>query len=382
MKILIVTRSLPHHQIGGMEAVAWDLARAFAGEGEDVVVLTTPVSGRPETFEEEGVVVRTISAPPARYSRQWWRETRRLYRSELEGAFDVILSVSAGARSMVKERAARGRRPFFFLQAHGTAWGELKSKLRLRRPLPAIKAIRNLVALWSDRAYRGFDGVVAVGGKVAADLAAFPTSTIIGGLPVTKIENGIDEQRFGFRLTDRERIRAQHGLDPDQHVVISASRLHPQKGVVEGLEGFAKAAKSDDRLRMLIAGEGPSEQHLRERADALGIADKVTFAGALSREEMPAYLSAADVFLFPTKRIEGLPMNLLEALANGLPLVISPELGSDWPQSYVAPASDTALLGSRILEAVGQRAHKSLLPERRTLRYCAAAYLDLFRQAA
>ena len=324
------------------------------------------------------MTVRTLAVRSGRYSRQWWRETARLYDSDVRDRFDIVLSVSAGARSMVRRRARRGSRPYFFLQAHGTAWAEVKSKLRLFTPIALLKAMMDVGAMWRDRAYRLFDGVIAVGEKVARDLAALPTRLIVEGLPVTTIVNGIDERVFAFDAAARRRIRQQHGIGAGDRLVLSASRLHPQKGVLEGLEGFASAAGLDDRLRMLIVGDGPGRADVARRIAALGLGARVILIGGVERGDMPAHLSAADAFLFPTRRHEGLPLNLMEALANGLPLVLSPEAGSGWPESFVAAASDAEAMGANIVQAVDRRGERSLLPGRFSLDTCARAYLDLF----
>jgi glycosyltransferase involved in cell wall biosynthesis len=78
-------------------------------------------------------------------------------------------------------------------------------------------------------------------------------------------------------------------------------------------------ARVDDRAKLVIIGEGPQRERLEELANALGVADRVEFVRWLSREELFVRMSSAEVLLFPS--FEGGGMVVLEAMANGLPVV-------------------------------------------------------------
>ena len=73
-------------------------------------------------------------------------------------------------------------------------------------------------------------------------------------------------------------------------------------------------------MRFLIAGTGPEDAALRDHAAALGIADRVTFAGHVS--DMREVYGKADLLLM-TSRYEGTPLTVLEAMASGVPVVAS-----------------------------------------------------------
>lgn len=95
-----------------------------------------------------------------------------------------------------------------------------------------------------------------------------------------------------------------------------------RKGVYELIEGFAAAAKHNPRLRLCIAGNG-EEQKARTRAQELGVADNVEFAGWIDAKRRNALLAQADIFLLPSHN-EGLPMSVLEAMAWGVPVITTP----------------------------------------------------------
>ncbi len=332
--VVMPVRILPHHDIGGMQAVAWDLARALVRAGVSVTVLTAAIPGRPAAFEEEGVRIRALAGHSCRhYGFGWWTATRRVFEAELIEQCDLLFSVSAAGFGLLRFRERIPQVPFV-MQAHGTSMGEVISRWRLRSVTGVLASLRNIFWIFKDlRAYPRFDAIVAVGGPVARDLAAWPTRGVVAPSRVHVIRNGIDTRHFRPDRDAGRAVRAAIGWSEDLKVVICASRLVRQKGIALGLDAFALLAQSRRDVRYLIVGQGPQWRALRRLALSLGIADLVHFSGGVSREAMPAWLNAADAMLFTTTRIEGEPLNVLEALAVGLPAVVSRHLYRDTPPS-------------------------------------------------
>lgn len=363
-----------------MEIVAWELACGFARKGHDVRILTTQCKELSKESVRESVAIECLPAASGSYSREWWLRSRAMYLERLRLETDIVLSISAAAQSMAKGR--RAGPPYFVAQAHGTAWGEAVSKLRGVNPVNWLRAVANLKAMVEDRTYRSFDSFVAVGESVRKDLCSYPTKYISGSVPVELIPNGIDTEAFTFKESARQKIREKLGLSPTDRVVISTSRLHVQKGLAESLAAFERAAKKNESLRYVIVGTGPMEESLKSAARARGLDGLVKFAGFVPRDQMPAYLSAADIFLFTTFRLEGLPLNLLEALATGLPCIISDHINDpSWGAIGVQP-SDTSAVTNEILKlsdaALDDR--RSRLPPQYSLDVATDRYIELFER--
>ncbi len=77
-----------------------------------------------------------------------------------------------------------------------------------------------------------------------------------------------------------------------------------------------------------IVGDGPYRETLETMVKELGISESVIFHGQKSKDQLPAYYSGADVFLFPSRK-EGMPNAVLEAMSYGLPIIMTPCQGSD-----------------------------------------------------
>lgn len=131
--------------------------------------------------------------------------------------------------------------------------------------------------------------------------------------------NGIDVAKFRFRADARERTREELGLR-GQFVIGSVGRLCQQKNQRFLLNIFAEIVRKRPDSCLLLVGEGEDKAALRQRAERLEIAERVTFYGVSDRVE--ALLWAMDVFVFPSL-FEGLGIAGIEAQAAGLPVVCS-----------------------------------------------------------
>jgi glycosyltransferase involved in cell wall biosynthesis len=102
-------------------------------------------------------------------------------------------------------------------------------------------------------------------------------------------------------------------------------RLSARKGVTLLVDAFADVARTRTDARLLIAGPDEGmESTTRAAVRDLGISDRVVFAGALSGDDRLAALAAADLFALPAIG-EGFSVAVLEALACGVPAILSPE---------------------------------------------------------
>jgi glycosyltransferase involved in cell wall biosynthesis len=101
---------------------------------------------------------------------------------------------------------------------------------------------------------------------------------------------------------------------------ITVTRLVPQKALDVLLKAAARAFDSLPNWRLTVVGEGPLRDELKELAEKLGVAPRVDWLGYV--DEPMAYLRAAKVFML-TSRFEGSPNALLEAMACGLPPIVS-----------------------------------------------------------
>ena len=381
--LVMVTRVLPHHSIGGMQAVAWDLATEFVRQGVAVTVLTAAIPGRPERFTDSGVQIRALRGTAwQHYGRQWWRTTRRVFEDELLSKCDLVFSISAGGFGLLPLQFRAPKLPFV-LQAHGTSIGEIISKWRSRSLRGILTSARNIGWITKDLvAYGKFDTIVTVGRRVAIDFDIWPITHCVDKSRLRLIPNGIDTRIFFPNPGARIRLRRKLGWGDDFHVVASIGRLHKQKGVDLGLDAIALLAKETGKVRYLVVGDGPESHALIAKTKQMDLSGLVHFTGGVARERIADYLNAADTMLFATRRVEGNPLNILEALSVGLPVIASGHLSQTVPPSeqiVLVNQNNAAEVASALKSTFDRKPYRSnFLPPGFSLAESATAYLALF----
>jgi glycosyltransferase involved in cell wall biosynthesis len=172
----------------------------------------------------------------------------------------------------------------------------------------------SLIARASRRAIMRADLVVTVSHALAARLQ--DAVSLGASSRIAVIDMGVDTGVF----RPDPASRASLDLSPQERIILFAGKLVEVKGLDVLLDAFALLRVGAAADRLVLVGDGPLHHVLRERARALDIVDHVTFLGQLSQAEVARWMSAADVFVLPS-RDEGLGLVLLEAMACGTPCV-------------------------------------------------------------
>lgn len=170
--------------------------------------------------------------------------------------------------------------------------------------------------------------------------------------PVEVVPNGIDLQRYDIAAAEvRAAARAARGLSPDDRCVTFVGHEFARKGLAELIDALADLP---DRFQLLVAGgESQDLDRWQEHAGRAGAADRVRFLGL--EKDVPGLLAATDVFCIPS-RYETMPMVALEALASGVPTVVSNRCPA---QAHITPENgrvcevDPASIATALSEAVG-----------------------------
>jgi glycosyltransferase involved in cell wall biosynthesis len=163
---------------------------------------------------------------------------------------------------------------------------------------------------------------------------------------VDHVPNGVDADRFARDGAKGRAFRERMEI-PDGPLLVNTSRLHDQKGHDVLLDAFATLAGAP---RLVLAGAGKREGSLRERAADLGVGERVYFPGHV--DDVPGLLSAADAFVL-SSRFEGMPNNVLEAMAAGLPIVATtvgdvPDMLTDDRDALLCAPDDAGALAERM----------------------------------
>lgn len=140
-----------------------------------------------------------------------------------------------------------------------------------------------------------------------------------GTLPFTIVVDAIPLKKYAFSSQGRKRIRDEYNLG-DRFVVGSVGALINCKNHAFIVRLLPKISELIPSACAILVGEGPGRDGLVTLAKKLGVSDRLLLVG--NQRDVPAYLSAMDVFVFPSVH-EGLGLAQVEAQVNGLPVITS-----------------------------------------------------------
>jgi len=311
--------------VGGLERVVEMLARGHAAAGHEVRVAA--VVGREEhehafvrSLNRAGVEVETLALPG------------RAYLRERAAVLDVCRRVrpsvvhSHGARpDVVDAGVARGLGIPVVTTVHGLTGGGLKNRFYERLQL---------------RAFRRFDGVVAVS-RPLADLLARK------GVPGPRIHIVPNAWSGKTGWLSRAEARAVLGIPADGYYVGWVGRVSREKGPDVLFRALPLLA--DLPLSVVMLGAGPLLDPLRAQARASGLDDRIVCRGLVP--DAARLYAAFNVFVL-SSRTEGTPIALFEAMAAGVPVVSTrvggvPDVVSE-REAVLVPPDDTRALAAAI----------------------------------
>lgn len=326
MRIVLAISSLG---AGGAERVMTLLAGALAARNHEVWLVTLAQSG--DDFFPVDARVRRLGLGLTGDSRNrlhgLWANTRRLHAlrrtvSTIEphavlsfmtsvNVLTIIACIGLRVRIIVSERVDPAS----------------------HREIRIWTGLRSLLYQFADAVVVQTEGI-----------AAWFRRRLWGGTRVVVIPNPVVPQ------TDVE--PSAHGTGP---FLVAAGRLTPQKGFDLLIRAFGSATALTPELKLVIAGEGPEAQSLRDLAAELGLGARVSFPGRVS--ELSRLLKSAVAFILPS-RYEGFPNVLLEALAAGVPCVAADcpgatrEILGNGAYGLVVPPEDSRALADAITRIV------------------------------
>lgn len=351
--------------LGGAERVMSDLATEFTQRGCAVTVLTARWQPDwPAQLQQEKVRVVRLPQPAVRWWGTWryMRAVEHWLRRHRQ-TFDLVYV------SMFKHDAYAALTPDrtwpVVIRAEGAgATGDMHWQLE---------------APWGRRIKRRCFRAEAF----FAPSRAIQTELIAAGYArprIAYVPNGV---RVGRIATAAERNAARQGLaaahlplklPADALLALYTGRLHPGKGLSHLVDAFALVAGRLPTAYLWIAGDGPLRRALLDQIAERHLTGRVVLTGQFDGVE--ELLTAADAYVLPSAE-EGMSVAVLEAMAAGLPVVVSDIPGNralvqHEVQGLIAPVGDATswaaaiervLTGGDAALALGRAAHQRVADE-------------------
>jgi glycosyltransferase involved in cell wall biosynthesis len=191
---------------------------------------------------------------------------------------------------------------------------------------------------------------------IASEWAAWrpKTEVLVHGVPLATLQ---------ARRGERDGARAAQGWAADDVVVAIVANLRANKDYPTLFAAAARAIEAEPRLRFVSIGQGPLEGELRGALASHGLQDRFVMLGY--HDDPPAVVVGADVFTL-SSRHEGLPISLLEAMALGIPPLVtavggSAEVVTDGVDGLLVPPGDPTALANGYLRLARDPAERARL---------------------
>lgn len=306
MKVLITTDCYAP-TVNGVVTSLLNLQRELTAQGHDCRVLT--LSQTPHSYREGNVTyIGAVSAgkiyPGARLRTA---PSVGLLRELAEWGPDVIHSQCEFSTFLLARKlAAATGAPL--VHTYHTVYEDYTHYFS-----PSRRWGRKMAAAFSRRVIGQTACVIAPTAKVRALLEGYDVSR-----PVHVIPTGIDLARFTAPADPARLAELRHGLGLSEEdcVLVFVGRLAEEKNISGLLRQMSTLHRRD--VKLLLVGDGPYRPALEEQARALGLTERVVFAGMIPQEQVADYYRLGDLFVSAsTSETQGL--TYLEALAAGLP---------------------------------------------------------------
>ena len=220
------------------------------------------------------------------------------------------------------------------------------------------------------------------------------------GIPndrITVVPNAVDVTVFKFGVEADWSLRQQLGL-AGATVVGFVGSFYGYEGLHLLLDAVRCLLPRHPNLHVLLVGEGPKEANLKAQAVAMGLEERVVFAGRIAHGDVHRYYGLIDVLAYPRLPIRltelVTPLKPLEAMAQGRMFVASDvgghrELIRHGETGFLFPAGDATALGNAIDQLLSQRSAWPLIRAQarrfveleRTWATSVAKYRDVYQRA-
>lgn len=326
MKICIFTETY-YPVVGGGETQARLLAEGLISHGHSVIVLTRRSDRALRQYENYGDVSVYRLAPVGRGQLKKWglllSGLSALIR--LRDQYDLIFvsgyriigltAVLAGKlfrKSVVLKADSQGEMSGEFFESGLRKFGISRSSLLFRLFL----GFRNVILKKAD----AFS-------TISQEIASEWTSSRVPPNKIHWIPNGVDTTRFApVDAEQKSSLREKLNLPEAATIAIYTGRLVSYKGLPLLLQVWNEIRCRHENAILLLAGTGGLDIHnceaqLHDYVTSADLEKNVWFLGSV--QNIPEYLQAADLFVFPTEN-DAFPSSLIEAMACGLPVVTTP----------------------------------------------------------
>jgi len=317
--------------IGGAERVLFEQSTRLAKRGHDVSILTRKLPDQ----KKNHVVINGVKeyrykvdqTSSFSFLNSTIRNSKQLFESlHREHPFDCInFHQPFSAFGIIQSPASKIIIKIY--TCHSLSFEEYISRnAKSKKLLGKILFFLNIkVRKWIEKkVIENADSLVTLS-KFTCDklVATYQISTD----KIKIIPGGVDLNRF-YPTEDKKSICQRLKIPKEKVILLTVRNLVPRMGLKNLILAIKASINAAPHIYLVIGGDGPLKKELISLAKQSGVDKFITFAGFIPEEELPPYYQMADIFILPTRELEGFGLVTLEAMASGLPVLGTPVGGT------------------------------------------------------
>lgn len=333
MNICMLSRIMPVHESGGMQYNTLNLGKSLVKQGHMVTILTT---SHPHNINKDYIknidgakVYYLGGCPPGKYSKKYGEKSVSIFkRLHSECPFDLIHGQNSAALYLYLDRIPKKYNIPMVITWHGThidwvitsIYSDLFS-FKWKRILKSFREILiHLYGLFINDMWltRVSDAVIALDDQ---SINKIRFQYLVSKKKIHPIYISVDTKLFS--PSNHNDVRQKYNIPKDYILLLCVGRIVYEKGFQNAILALPQIRKIFPHLHLLIIGDGPHRKELENLSKNLNVDCYVTFAGTVSRTELPQYYNASDIFVNPILHISGYNTTLVEAMSCGLPVITS-----------------------------------------------------------
>lgn len=305
------------------------LAKALVALGHEVSIISSRHPSGKEVDVDGGVTLYYLAQTEFGSQRGNWSAAcaRQFDVLQRQKPFDVLCAQQAVVPGQVVRAAHAANLPLVMIMegleglmllseirqmmSHRKGYGQLGRRLL---------SFLYYYLRWELPLARTCDALIAVSDEVARSISRWCG---VSAAKVCRVYNGVDVTAFAPDRKARAAIRTQYGVMEDEQLIVFLSHVTRQKGLHLLLKCMPAVLAQQGLAKVLVVGTGDYLDEATGLVEVMGLQSQVLFAGHVPHERTADYLNAADLYVLPTLRQEGLPFSLVEAMACQKPVIAS-----------------------------------------------------------
>ncbi|MBC8392144.1 MAG: glycosyltransferase family 4 protein [Deltaproteobacteria bacterium] len=331
MNILFVADVSIASLIGGAEKVLFEQSYRLAKRGHDVSILTRKLPDQ----KKNHVVINGVKeyrykvdqTSSFSFLNSTIRNSKQLFESlHREHPFDCInFHQPFSAFGIIQSPASKIIIKIY--TCHSLSFEEYIS--RNAKPDGYFKRLLYLLNIqtrkWMEKRVMKNSNAIVTLSQFTSD-KLLDTYKIAQG-KIATVPGGVDPEKF-YPALDKKPIRQRLKFPREKVIIFTVRNLVHRMGLENLILAIKVLMNDAPHMYLVMGGEGPLKNELIRLAKQSGVDKFITFTGFISEEDLPDYYRMADLFVLPTRELEGFGLVTLEAMASGVPVLGTPVGGT------------------------------------------------------